>query len=180
MKQLLLSTIVLMGFTATTYALPVTVTITNNSSGLGVGLAPVWVGFHNGSFDSHNTGQAASSELETLAEVGSPAPLSNTFSANGTLAATALSQTGTRVQGNTGLLPQGAVQTLTFDIATDGSNSFFSYASMILPMTILLVLICHQFYLQAAKLIIISVFLVLLRMQVRRLMILLSVLAIHL
>lgn len=133
MKRLLLSTIVLMGFTATTYALPVTVTITNNSSGLGVGLAPVWVGFHNGSFDSHNTGEAASSELETLAEVGSPAPLSNTFAANGTLAANALAQTGTRVQGNTGLLPQGAVQTLTFDVATDGSNSFFSYASMILP-----------------------------------------------
>lgn len=133
MKRLLLSTIVLMGFTATTYALPVTVTITNNSSGLGVGLAPVWVGFHNGSFDSYNIGEAASSELETLAEVGSPAPLSNTFAANGTLAATNLLQTGTRVQGNTGLLPQGAVQELMFDVANDGSNNFFSYAAMILP-----------------------------------------------
>lgn len=133
MKRLLLSTIVLMGFTATTYALPVTVTITNNSSGFGVGLAPVWVGFHNGSFDSYNLGEAASSELETLAEVGSPAPLSNTFAANGTLAATGLVQTGTRVQGNTGMLPQGAVQELMFDVANDGSNSFFSYAAMILP-----------------------------------------------
>lgn len=133
MKRLLLSTLVLMSVTATTHALPVTVTITNNSSGLGVGLAPVWVGFHNGSFDSHNTGEAASSELETLAEVGSPAQLSNTFAANGTLSASALMQTGDRVQGNTGLLAQGAVQTLMFDVAADGSNSFFSYASMILP-----------------------------------------------
>ena len=133
MKRLFLSTLVLMSFTATTYALPVTVTITNNSSGLGVGLAPVWVGFHNGSFDSHNIGEAASSELETLAEVGSPAPLSSTFAANGTLAASALAQTGNRVQGNTGLLAQGATQTLVFDVATDGSNNFFSYASMILP-----------------------------------------------
>lgn len=126
-----LSILLLMGFASSTYALPVQVTIKNNT--LGLGLAPVWVGFHNGSFDSHNTGEAASSQLETLAEVGSPAPLSNVFAANGTLAASAISQTGSRVQGNTGLLPQGNTQTLMFDVAADGSNNYFSYAAMLLP-----------------------------------------------
>ncbi len=115
------------------HAITVKVTVTNNSPGGGVGLAPVWVGFHNGSFDSYDGGAAAAPELETLAEVGDPTPLSNTFAANGTLVSTGVAQTSTRQQANTGVLAPGDSQTLMFDLAGDGSNSLLSYASMILP-----------------------------------------------
>ncbi|MDJ0535032.1 MAG: spondin domain-containing protein [Xenococcaceae cyanobacterium MO_207.B15] len=36
----------------------------------GIGLAPFWVAFHDGSFDTFNEGESASSALESLAEDG--------------------------------------------------------------------------------------------------------------
>ena len=132
MKRLLLLGLVVFPLAAT-QAITVKVTVTNNSPADGVGLAPFWAGFHNGSFDSYDGGVAATPALETLAEVGSPADISAVFGSGGTLVSTGTTQTGTRVQGNTGLLAQGASETLMFDVASDGSNDYFSYASMILP-----------------------------------------------
>lgn len=100
------------------------VTITNNSMPGGVYLTPVWVGFHDGSFDSYDAGAAASAGIEAVAEDGNIMPLSNEFSA-----------TAGGVQGAVGGAPiaPGQTVTLTIDVANDGSNNYFSYASMVLP-----------------------------------------------
>ncbi|NJO98395.1 MAG: PEP-CTERM sorting domain-containing protein [Pleurocapsa sp. CRU_1_2] len=46
------------------------VTVTNLAPQQGIGLAPFWVGFHDGSFDLFNEGEVASDSLESLAEDG--------------------------------------------------------------------------------------------------------------
>ena len=51
----------------TSQAITVKVTVTNNSPAGGVGLAPFWAGFHNGSFDSYDLGAAAAPALERWA-----------------------------------------------------------------------------------------------------------------
>ena len=61
-------------------------------------------------------------------------PLSNVFAANGTLAPTSVTQTGSRVQDTLGgpLAPGGAAMG-TFSVDNTGANRYFSYASMVLP-----------------------------------------------
>lgn len=115
-------------------AITLKVTITNIAPSGGVYLTPVWVGFHNGSFDSYDGGTASAPELEALAEDGNTGPLSNVFAANGTLVATGTTQTGARVQDTLGgLLAPGGSAMGTFTVDTTGANRYFSYASMVLP-----------------------------------------------
>lgn len=105
-------------------ATDVKVTLTQLAPVGGVGIAPLWVGFHNGSFDSFDAGYAASLGIERAAEDGSAAQLSSIFAA-------------TASGGVQGTLPgppafPGAVRTLTLtgtDLA--GVNRYFSYAAMV-------------------------------------------------
>ncbi|HHP7230983.1 MAG TPA: spondin domain-containing protein, partial [Xenococcaceae cyanobacterium] len=48
----------------------VRVTVENLAPEQGIGLAPFWVAFHDGSFDTFNEGEAASGAIESLAEDG--------------------------------------------------------------------------------------------------------------
>ncbi len=130
-----LATTALLGLIATgAHAVQVKVTITNNAPAGGVALTPVWVGFHNGSFDTFNSGEAASSELESLAEDGNSAGIAGVFGANGTLAASGTAASGTRVQGSIGAAPitAGSTVSSTFNLSGDLDNQYFSYASMVL------------------------------------------------
>ncbi|MEM9057003.1 MAG: spondin domain-containing protein [Pseudomonadota bacterium] len=110
-------------------ALQVQVTVTNNSPVGGVYLTPVWAGFHDGSFDSFNVGEAAAPGLEAIAEDGNVGPISDVF--DGTLTGDPVAG---RVQGVVGSAPiaPGETQTQRFTISDDGSNTYFSYASMVL------------------------------------------------
>lgn len=115
-------------------AITLKVTVTNIAPTGGTYLTPVWVGFHNGSFDSYDNGAASAPELEALAEDGNTAPISGVFGADGTLVATGIAQTGNRVQATLGgLLAPGASTMGTFTVDTTGANQYFSYASMVLP-----------------------------------------------
>lgn len=111
------------------------ITITNNAGTGGPALTPVWVGFHNGSFDSYNSGIAASSELERLAEDGNASALAVTFGADGSLVTTGIAASGNRVQGMVGGTPLvvGSSVSATFDLSGSLDNQYFSYASMVLP-----------------------------------------------
>jgi hypothetical protein len=106
-------------------ATSVVVTITNNAPTSGVYLTPVWSAFHNGTFDTFSAGSAASAGLEALSEDGNVAGLSKQFA----------TEAAGGVQGVTGAAPIAPGQSVsqTFTLADDGSNSFFSYASMVLP-----------------------------------------------
>ncbi len=133
----------------------VQVTITNNAPVGGVALTPVWVGFHDGSFDSYNGGLSSQPGLERLAEDGNfgdtstVGTLAYDFANNLTYvdnssgtavsATVASSQVGTRVQGAIAaqsgpppIQPNESTSAI-FNLASDGSNNLFSYASMILP-----------------------------------------------
>lgn len=62
----------------------VRVEIQSNAPQGGVALTPLWVGFHNGSFDSYNGGLSAEEGLERIAEDGNASVLSNDFLAGRT------------------------------------------------------------------------------------------------
>ena len=105
-------------------AADVRVTFTNVSPAGGVGTSPLWVGFHNTSFDLFDAGSAASLGVERISEDGNTAPLTTLFAAT----------TESGIQGTLAGGPAfpGAVRTMDFtglDLA--GQNRWFSYASMV-------------------------------------------------
>ncbi len=93
----------------------------------GVALTPLWVGFHSGNFNVYTPGTAASPFLESLAEDGSTAAITSAFgSGAGRVQATLAT-------ANPGpILPGQSISNL-FNLQDDGSNRYFSYASMVIP-----------------------------------------------
>ncbi|MEM7226850.1 MAG: spondin domain-containing protein [Pseudomonadota bacterium] len=110
----------------------VVVTLENVQPSRGTFLTPIWIGIHDGTFDSYDGGSPASvplggNEIESLAEDGNNGPITETFD---TLTAGAPQASG--VAGPGGPLAPGdrASVTLNVDPAID---RYFSYASMIIP-----------------------------------------------
>jgi len=60
----------------------VSISLSNLSTANGVALTPVFLAFHDGSFDPFDLGSLASSAIKAIAETGSVAELSNYFSSN--------------------------------------------------------------------------------------------------
>jgi len=111
-------------------ATQIEVTIENLTPGGGLYFTPVWVGFHDGSFDTFDIGAPASASLEALAEGGDAAGISADF--------------GSVAGGQQGLVfaPSGFPGAPVFDPGDSasitfnldpGSNRFFSFASMVIP-----------------------------------------------
>ena len=117
----------------------VRVDVINNAPAGGDALTPLWVGFHNGSFDSFDFGSSVALGLEQVAEDGTTGLITENFADNVSYVATGVTQTGTRVQGTlaspTGPPPIQSGESVSqfFDLSVDGSNRYFSYASMVLP-----------------------------------------------
>ncbi|AOY79521.1 spondin domain-containing protein [Moorena producens JHB] len=101
------------------------VTIESLAPENGTLFTPVWVGFHNGSFDIYDRDQAASPGLERIAEDGNAAVLSQEFFASG-----AGSVDGV-IPGPNGPVASGDITKATFTV--DSTSRYFSYAAMILP-----------------------------------------------
>jgi hypothetical protein len=114
----------------TAHAIQVKVTVTSLVPTMGVELTPVWVGFHDGGFDTYNLGEAASPALERLAEDGNTAPISAAFSAAGyTQQATIL---GTAM--GSPLFEPGDSGSFVFNLdGNDPNNRYFSLLSMVVP-----------------------------------------------
>jgi hypothetical protein len=123
-KIILVLGLATMLFGASLQAAQIQVDFTNNAPTGGTLQTPVWVGFHDGSFDTFTTGSAATAGLEALAEDGSTSVLSGEFNAG-----TAGGVDGQ--VGNAPIGPQGSASNV-FDVSNDGSNNYFSYASMVL------------------------------------------------
>ena len=128
-------------------ATQVEVRITNQSPTGGVFITPVWVGFHNGSFDSYNGGLSAQPGLERIAEDGDVSQISADFLAGLTYidnsGGTPVSATVPSGQSpaelvdgaiaNGAPIAPGEVASATFDLDLSGPNRYLSYASMVLP-----------------------------------------------
>ncbi len=110
---------------------PIRVNVTNLFPTGGLYNTPVWVGFHNGEFDSYSRGEVASAGLERLAEDGDASALSNEFK---TAASTGFDAVITEPAGFAGAPvfdPGSKTQAVyTLDPA---SQRYFSYATMLIP-----------------------------------------------
>ena len=97
----------------------------------GVFLTPLWVGFHDCSFDSYDTGAPASAGIERIAEDGDASELSAIFTST-----TATGQDGVILnpEGFAGapVFEPGSVSQAVYDLDPQ-SQKYFSYATMIIP-----------------------------------------------
>ncbi len=57
--------------------------VTNGQPAGGFSISPVWLGIHDGTFDTFDSGSAASSEVETVAELANAGPITTAFTGNG-------------------------------------------------------------------------------------------------
>lgn len=103
------------------------VSIQNLAPNQGTRLSPVWVGFHNGEFDTYDRGRPASEGIERIAEDGNTAILSQEFDQSG------FGETQGVVPGAAGPIQIGETTGALFTIADTGQGQYFNYASMILP-----------------------------------------------
>jgi len=113
----------------TANALQVRVTVENLAPANGTLFTPVWVGLHDGSFDLFNPGEAASTQLERLAEDGNPGPLSASFNgvSQGVVFGPGLGA------GTPPVFAPGASSSIVLDFAEGDDPIFLSFASMLLP-----------------------------------------------
>ena len=104
----------------------VKVTVTNLAPANGNFLTPTWVGFHNGTFDLYNPGEAVSPAFERLAEDGNNAPLMAAFMASGagSLGATL---------GGAPLAPSSSISEVFSLDGMSPDSRYFSWASMVVP-----------------------------------------------
>ncbi|WP_432798858.1 spondin domain-containing protein [Poriferisphaera sp. WC338] len=105
------------------------VTIENIAQDDGFFLTPLWVGFHDGSFDVYDTGTTATRGLERLAEDGNTAVLSSEFDAIVTRGAGGIDD----VIANGGPIAPGTSASKTFNNLDAATNRYFSYVSMVIP-----------------------------------------------
>ncbi|MFC3194501.1 spondin domain-containing protein [Marinicella sediminis] len=114
---------------AQSQALEVQVKVENLSPEGGLYFTPLWVGFHDGSFDLYDRGAAASGGVERFAEDGDFGALMTEFAGTGGLDAVILNPEGF---AGAPVFDPGQASYETFDL-DPGSHQFFSYGAMILP-----------------------------------------------
>ena len=107
-----------MGMVSAANAAEYEVTVTNLTSGLY--FTPIIAAGHPGNLSMFNVGEAASAEMQAIAEGGDVSSM-----------AALLGGAGASVATGGGLVAPGATETLT--INTDGGNSYLSVTGMLLP-----------------------------------------------
>jgi hypothetical protein len=131
LTTLVVATALVFGFTATVRAtVGVRVIIENRAPDNGTWLTPVWVGFHNGGFDTYDMNLPASEALERLAEDGNADPMSALFASSGAGTIDGV------IPADTGIPPIGPGETATMTFVVDNydsHNAYFSYLAMVIP-----------------------------------------------
>lgn len=103
------------------------VTVENTAPTNSVAFAPLRLGFHSGTFDSFNNGEAATAPIISIAEGGSGADWFPAFAA-----ADPDATLGTVVPDPAGPLTPGATASGVFTV-DPAVNSFFSFGAMVVP-----------------------------------------------
>lgn len=110
----------------------VEVEVSNLFNDGGLALTPVWVGFHDGSFDSFDVGSAASSSVQALAEGGDVSGVMADFAASNANGEQGAVFAPGGFAGAPVFEPGESATSGTFDInATD--SGYFSFLSMLIP-----------------------------------------------
>jgi hypothetical protein len=118
-------------------AVPITVTVENLAPQSGFFVTPVWVAFHNGSFDTfdENRPLTPGGAFEPLVEDGVTGPISALFRASPAALAGGIDDT---IRGNTAGVTTPAVfdpgerNSLTLDV-NPAAGRFFTFAAMVIP-----------------------------------------------
>ena len=118
----------------------VTVKVESLAPENGTYLTPVWVGFHDGSFELFKVGVGASAGLERLAEDGNTLPIGDEFLDPGLLDDLGAEVGAGVVNGTISSggdippIPPGASTELTFSLDSDAFRSrYFTFGSMVIP-----------------------------------------------
>ncbi|MCH9648304.1 MAG: CHRD domain-containing protein [Deltaproteobacteria bacterium] len=107
-------------------AVEVKVTIENVAPEGGTFLTPVWVGFHDGTFDSYDRNAPLRGTVERLVEDGNTGPITDEFDAGFTSAQATL-------PGPNGPIFPGESASMIFDVDRANGEQYFSYISMVIP-----------------------------------------------
>ena len=97
----------------------------------GVFLTPLWVGFHDGSFDSYDLGSPASAGIERIAEDGDASELSALFQSTTSNSQDAVILNPEGFAGAPVFEP-GSSSTMVFDL-DENNQKYLSYANMVIP-----------------------------------------------
>ena len=122
----------LFAWSAPAHATKVNFEITNLTPAGGLYFSPLWVGFHDGSFDAFNNGEAASTAIEDVAERGNADVLRADFAAEANMGA--FDDVLTSPGGFPGapIFDPGETVSAMFDLDALTSG-FFSFAAMAVP-----------------------------------------------
>ena len=123
LTQALATSLILMAAATTASAGLVSISVTNNQPSGGFAFSPVWLGFHDGSFQTFTPGgNAKGTPLQTIAELANSGPITAAFTGHGS-------------QITVGSAPVGPGTTLTstLDVTNSATNRFLSFASMVVP-----------------------------------------------
>ncbi len=107
----------------------VTVSIENLAPENGIYLTPVWVGFHDGNFDTFDLLRPATEGLENIAEDGDASELSARFAESrvGSLDSTIAG-------GDDFVIAPGEIATATFTLDNElAASRYFNFVSMVVP-----------------------------------------------
>lgn len=110
------------------------VTVENPAPLDGFYLAPMFVGFHDGSYDSFEFGAVATPGLERLAEDGPPDLLTTEFTAPGRAAGAVVGPLGFgSMPGQPPVIDGGEIASTLVPISDPATARFFTFASMLVP-----------------------------------------------
>ena len=112
------------GAAAAGHGVSVRVCVTNNAPSGGVYLTPVFVAANDGTFDVHSPGDAVTSGLEQVAEVGQTGELAAEFAAS----------SASGVSGQVGMAPIAPGHTANVTLhGVHARHCYLAFASMVLP-----------------------------------------------
>lgn len=109
---------------STSPAADIGITITNQAPAGGFAFSPVWLGIHDGTFDTFDPGSAASADVEAVAELGNTAPVTTAFSGAGPQ--TTLASPG-------GPYTPGASASTTLSVPNPATTRYLSFLAMVVP-----------------------------------------------
>jgi len=118
------------GLHVNAFATQITVTVENLTGVGGLYFTPVWVGFHDGGFDSFDVGANASASIESIAEGGDVSGIRSDFSAAGA----GVDGVILAPEGFAGapVFDPGDLVSVSFDV-DPLSHRYFSFVSMVIP-----------------------------------------------
>ena len=122
-----------MASTATANTL-VKVTIENLSPSDGLVITPLWVGFHDGMFDTFDLGSPTTPSLKRLAEDGNTGPITTDFLNSGDGVVTGTITGAGLGPGTPPVIPPSTTAMSVFTLDENlPSSQYFSYAAMVVP-----------------------------------------------